>query len=370
MDNLSTLNWKDSGYYCHYSTLKKERDACLERVDWKALCSYASSRNQDKPCSLLDKDTMGGVHLIRLLKFEDDTHWVARVQLAPVTPATASTLQAEIDTMELIRARTDIPVAKVFSYGFYDDNCVHASFTLMEFLPGSSAMDAEGGRDVHHGRIPSRRRDLLFEEVQLSSIRLPKIGSIIKREDNSFDIGPLPSIGGPFSTATRFFKAWAKYAIFPMTDSRIRASRQTGPIEDDLHSIHGFSTYLHDLANNISTTDNDHGPFPLYHPDLYQSNIVVDESFHILGVIDWGGACTVPWEVVEPPLFLSMVPPAMDDLNNYTADGEPNDLDSVRRLNERAQYIENIQNMEKELEVDQKLSTVLLDPACKELLAR
>ncbi|CEL03983.1 hypothetical protein ASPCAL05117 [Aspergillus calidoustus] len=267
--------------------------------------------------------------------------------------------------MELVRARTDIRVPEIYGYETNDDNSVHAAFILMEFLPGSSAMDANGGYEVHQGQFPLEKRVVFFKEVaniqvQLCSVRLPKIGSVIRRDDDTFDVGPLPRLGGPFSTATEFYLAWAKHAKFPTSDSDIRKFMQCGPVDDILSSIHKFPDGLRDLASKISACDN--GPFPLYHPDFYHSNIIVDESFAVLGVIDWEGACTVPWELVEPPLFLCTVPPAMDSPNNYNADGQHKDINVIHRFRERAQYVQFVQEMEEELGMDQSLSRVLMDP--------
>lgn len=36
------------------------------------------------------------------------------------------------------------------------------------------------------------------------------------------------------------------------------------------------------------------GPFPIRHPDLFPNNIIVTNTFHVLGVIDCEGACTMP----------------------------------------------------------------------------
>jgi hypothetical protein len=44
--------------------------------------------------------------------------------------------------MELIRARTSVPIPKIFGYQVGDDNIARAVFTLLAFLPGCSAMDA------------------------------------------------------------------------------------------------------------------------------------------------------------------------------------------------------------------------------------
>lgn len=164
MDEVPSLHWKDDVYYCQHPSRKQARDACLQRVNWKALCEYASSINADEPCSLLDKSTIGGVHLIRLLSF-GGTQWIARVQLEPSTPTTASLLRAEIHAMELVRARTDIPVPKIFGYELDSTNRVGAAFILMEFLPGSSAMDADGGYEVHHGSISPKRQSVFYKQI-------------------------------------------------------------------------------------------------------------------------------------------------------------------------------------------------------------
>ncbi|KAL5365393.1 hypothetical protein BJX96DRAFT_181678 [Aspergillus floccosus] len=358
------LQWKDDDFFRCHPSRKRVRDACLERVRWDALCRYASSKNSGRPCTLLGMSTVGGVHLIRLLSFED-TRWIARVQLEPSTALSASLLQAEIDTMALVRDKTGIPIPNVFGYELTDANEIGAAFVLMEFLPGPSAMDAEEGYESHHGQIPTTRKDQFYREVaeiqvQMASVRLPKIGSITRRNDNSFGVGPIPGFGGPFSTAGDFFKEWAKQAKFPLSDEDIRNYMANGPGEEIIRSIENFLSSLQNLANNISV-DNDRGPFPLYHHDFYQSNIIVDDKFRILGIIDWEGASTVPWELVEPPLFLSIVPPGMDDPNNYKSDGTPKDQSMIQRLHERGEYVKFVQAKEEEMGIDKKLSKTLLD---------
>ncbi|RAL16218.1 phosphotransferase family protein [Aspergillus homomorphus CBS 101889] len=367
MDTSLTLNWKDSDYYLRHPASQHARDACVARVDWDALCTYASSINQGKPCSLLPDSTMGGVHLIRLVNFED-TQWIARIQLEPATPATASGLRAEIDAMELVRARTTIPVPQVFGYKVDDTNPVRAAFTLMGFLPGSSAMDADGGYDVHHGSILPERRDTFYREVagiqvQLASIRVPKIGTVVRREDNSFEVGPLPGIGGPFATATDFFIAWAKKAKFPASEKSIRKRVPDDLAADILNSVNNFPSRLQSIARKIATNDKD--PFPLYHRDLYHSNMIVDERFRIIGTSDWEGASTVPWELFEPPLFIVVGPRALDYADEDAEDRQPEDTERIGLLEESARYVRYVQEREIMLKKDKQLSTVLLDPSAQ-----
>lgn len=164
MDKYAALNWKGDQHLYQ----KAARDACLERVDWQALCAYASSLNNNKPCKLLDKYTAGGVHLIKIIEFEDaKTQWIARLQIKPSTQETADILRAEIAAMELVQARAPlgVPVPKIFGYELDDANTVRAAFMLMEFIPGSAAMDAYGGYGSHYGRIPVERMSGFYREI-------------------------------------------------------------------------------------------------------------------------------------------------------------------------------------------------------------
>ncbi|KAJ5740553.1 hypothetical protein N7493_000425 [Penicillium malachiteum] len=90
-------------------------------------------------------------------------------------------------------------------------------------------MDANGGYEVHRGVIPREYRPNFYssvakyhvclpqnvqveillvwaELVQLTSLRLPKIGTIIQNHEGEYESGPIPGIGGPFDTATKFLR--------------------------------------------------------------------------------------------------------------------------------------------------------------------
>jgi len=60
------------------------------------------------------------------------------------------------------------------------------------------------------------------------------------------------------------------------------------------------------MASRLSTSNE--GPFLQYHDDSLHSNIIVDKNFSVAGIIDWEGACTVPWELVAFPEFLQAIP--------------------------------------------------------------
>ena len=126
----------------------------------------------------------------------------------------------------------------------------------------------------------------------MTALRMPKIGRVFRSSDGTYDVGPIPDLGGPFETATEFFKAWAAQAKFPTLEETIRKMIGGDVVEEVLSSIRSFPTRIQSLAGLLSAHDT--GPFPIYHPDLFQHNVIVDDDFDVLAVIDWQGTYTVP----------------------------------------------------------------------------
>jgi hypothetical protein len=135
--------------------------------------------------------------------------------------------------------------------------------------------------------------------------------------------------------------------------------------DDTLASINRFPSLVKALAVRLSTCNN--GPFPLMHLDLYQSNIIVDDNYKVLGVIDWEGAHSIPWELLEFPLFLSIVPPPMDAPWNYNSYGQPKDPDTRRTWEDQERYANMVVEAESRTGINNKLSSMLQNPAAQHL---
>lgn len=89
------------------------------------------------------------------------------------------------------------------------------------------------------------------------------------------------------------------------------------------------------------------GPFPLDHDDFLHSNIMVDEeNFNVTGIIDWEGACTVPWELIAFPDFLETMPVSFGLPKNYDQNGQPLDKEVQLTWCEREEYIEMVKLLE------------------------
>jgi Ser/Thr protein kinase RdoA (MazF antagonist) len=163
-------------------------------------------------------------------------------------------------------------------------------------------------------------------------------------------VGPIPGIGGPFDSAADFFKAWATHAKFPYKEKTVRERTPADLVDDILKSIQNFRLQLVDFAQRHCFQSR---PFPIFHTDLYKSNILLDSEYNIQGVIDWENAIVAPWEMVEFIKDLAIVPPVIDGPVYHEEDSDR------EVLADRRKYIEAVQEIEKRQQLDNKLSTVL-----------
>lgn len=194
----------------------------------------------------------------------------------------------------------------------------------------------------------------------MTGIRFSKIGRVVRRDDGSYDIDAIPGLGGPFDTASDYFVAWSNAVKHPMKESEVRA-RSPGHLHDEILRSHKYFPRKI-LANLHKMTIRNEGPFPLFHPDFRHSNVIIDSDYKILSVIDWENAGTVPWEIVEFPLFLGDVPQPMDSPANYDAKGNPIDEETRVLRKERNDYVQSVRSIEKEKGSDNSLSTILASP--------
>ena len=91
-----------------------------------------------------------------------------------------------------------------------------------------------------------------------------QIGSITRNVNTcEFEIGASPDgLGGPYSTATEFYGAWAA-----------KNMNLPEPSSDFPSRISGISPYI---------SRYDRGPFRLVHGDFGDRNMLVDEEFNLL----------------------------------------------------------------------------------------
>ncbi|KAF5139258.1 hypothetical protein E5D57_003051 [Metarhizium anisopliae] len=334
------LNWANTDI---------DKEVALGAVDWDALLQYAQATRQkieksEVPltCQLSVENNKGGRNLVRRLHFQDGACWLLRIQLDDPTPESIQRLEQEVHTMSVVRERSEIPVPEVYAYEANYDNVFGAPFMLMEFLPGDTIMDSFGGYQVHRGKIPQN-----FTPDFHATLADIQIGGIVKASNGTYCVGPLPGIGGPFDSPAQFLEAWADNLKFPYSEKTIRERTPPQLVDEILESIRSFSSKLKELAREYGFRT---GPFPLFHTDLYCSNIVLASQYY---VIDWEDSFILPWEMVEFAKNLCMLPPALDGPLYHE------DETDRKRLAERENYINLVRAAEESRGLDHHLSATL-----------
>ncbi|KAL7928818.1 hypothetical protein V8C35DRAFT_325628 [Trichoderma chlorosporum] len=254
--------------------LRSRAESFLASVDWLALREYTAAKRNGINCSLLSD--------------------VPIINLAGCHPPEGA-----------LKTKSD-------SYEDRSDCSVKAAFMLMDCLEANVGMDL--GMEIP----PEYKQDFLsgLAKMHVSpAVRLPQIGTIVSlNADGRCRQGPILGLGGVVAKAK-----------FGMTEEKLREA--SGPYTTEIvPSVLSFPESISRLAGRLSVLDC--GPLPLCHGDFGHNNIVVDDAYRILGIIDCGTAFAGPWEIFgEFPLTLSTAPPAMDVSWNYNEDGSPKDAD-------------------------------------------
>lgn len=117
---------------------------------------------------------------------------------------------------------------------------------------------------------------------------------------------------GPFDTAMEYYATradvlWQKASRHLGESNFLHIKGATSWAQLDQAETAALIAWLHLQAVPLATVPRlDKGPFLLHHPDLSQSNTIVDQEFKIVGLVDWSGASTVPvqsFTVFHAPTF-------------------------------------------------------------------
>lgn len=173
-----------------------------------------------------------------------------------------------------------------------DQNPVGCAFSILEYVDGNTAEEVSRTYPGEHEGIPAQFEEKFWRQVakimvQLASIRLPKIGSVIRDGSGSFVVGPLVEAGsGPYDSAAEF------YADYPLALSK-SLGEQPASGQDELVQAFRFlaASFPSPVARVGDCSDNGFG---LANFDLNPNNFLVDREFNVLAVIDWDSVVSVP----------------------------------------------------------------------------
>lgn len=325
---------------------------------------------------------------------EEDESWIIRFGMRPMDAYfnTAAQLERkilnEVAALHLVRTRTTIPVPQVLAYhpvagdsnpaehqrahGAHPLGPTFPAFVLMTAIRGITIEDcgiaihelghADPDSDPLRGDETMRPilkqylRDIADIHVQLSRITFDKIGGFVMDREGNVSVGPGADFGlGPFESAKEYFgiqaEAYERLAEAASEEEAEETGGKDGGDESAELLKRRFVASLWRTAMMPLVDERDAGgPFPMRHGDLHSENILVDETGHIVGVLDWDCAATVPWEAFAVPTFevsghfgetKSSIPPQRKDpepaedgnghtsQNRSASDKQPRDRKSV-----------------------------------------
>ena len=208
--------------------------------------------------------------------------------------------------MNAPRENTNIPVPEIYLYD-PDLSRVGAPFMLMEYINGNTAMELSArkgcapfvfGTEEQDARL---RRQMAEIQVDLARCHFDSIGSLrFDEEKQEFCIGPLLMAGlGPWKSSFAYYSDVAEFVL------------KSSASYDEITSRHSFAVPI--VFKNLMPRfcSNDKGSFSLTNLNLGFHNVLVNEDFSLIGVIDLDGIMAAPKEVVgQFPTLSGLDPPA------------------------------------------------------------
>lgn len=183
----------------------------------------------------------------------------------------------------------------------------------------------------------------------MASASINKLGSLVLGPNGTIDIGPLPaSFGfeGPFTSAVDYFLSWVAHAEFGNLDFLYGRLEENDELRSLKQAVTLFPSRLKSAVEKRSPKNpiGYENCYPIVHRDFQLHNILFDDTYNVVGVIDWEGSHSAPLEVFAA-------------LTNMYSGFDSKTLHVVAdRDGEGRQYIKDVMDEEKDMGQGCKLS--------------
>lgn len=287
--------------------------APLEEAALRARRHADENLQENISCSISSSSFAYGFNNVVLeVAFSDGVYWVTRVQHSLEDGQDKSEdMASEIATMREVKARTNVPVPQVFAYDDSSLNKVGYPYVLMEYIPGRT-LGGTIASQVPTRHLPKVARQLAEVLHELYGLTFSTLGQIWggEKEDDPVRI---VSVGRPSHLPVATSLEW----FFIQREAENRAALKDHPDDADWRTA---CWILKTAISYIVVEQGLHGPFPLCHLDFHYGNLLFDEDYNLVGVIDWTQAQTVPMErFVVSPEFVTF-PAGSAELNQKILD--------------------------------------------------
>ncbi|KAG8415435.1 hypothetical protein J3458_009282 [Metarhizium acridum] len=285
----------------------KQSNHTYNHTKWDALLDITKQISGDQTSAYEGIFHAGGRHIVRRIKpAERDELWVARIPII-----------------------SDVSVLG-FDSGWWTSEkqfTMESEIATVKFISSPPISPyQESGVCIQHG--PRKKP---------SNAPLDKLGSLVLKSNGDIDIGPLPSqfgFKGPFDFMTDYFSAWAAHNAEFKNICRLKDMQLIRATESFPQRLKLMSN-----ARMIAKTSRN---YPIIHPDFQMHNLLLDDSYDIVGVIDWEFAHTAPVEIFAA---------RMNMYASLDSQGE-----TINLVDEGKQYIADIADTEMNLNPSCRLS--------------
>ncbi|KAH6705750.1 hypothetical protein EV126DRAFT_412686 [Verticillium dahliae] len=267
---------------------------------------------------------MGNQNCHAEITFQDNVKWLARFRLArtssPPREVRDWILRSEAATMIYLQQHTCIPTPKIFDWAAESDpgNTLGVGYILMEKLDGKS-LDWQAATPEQKEKVMQQLVDILLE---IEKHPFEAMGSLVSSAGDTIDVqglahqstfrvgtGPL----GPFSSSLEGSQAMLESYLAMIASGEIDT-----PCPVDTYLVHRFRL---DIVGGLWEDVPVGGQFFLKHPDDKGDHMLVNDSFDIVGIIDWEWTQTVSRaEAFCSPCMMWPVTEFYNGSNELTAD--------------------------------------------------
>uniref|UniRef100_A0A0B7K3K4 Uncharacterized protein n=1 Tax=Bionectria ochroleuca TaxID=29856 RepID=A0A0B7K3K4_BIOOC len=298
----------------NYHGMRERLEELLAKLDKGILLEHAELITGQK-CRMSEPFSAGQYWICFEIIAEDSRLIIARVRLPRHPQASFNTsekdeqyaIACEIATMRFVRQRLPtLAIPQVYAYEDHESQLAinaGAAYMLLEGFYGNTLQDIVP--DLCS--LPSSKLDQIMAQwtmiqTSLATLTYPLIGSISGITETgepvigrlSFAISDGLISQGPFRNAVDYFTALGEAAF--------HRAHTSGNTEDLSHFYKLGAIAFIDIVQSTTLFKTQHAQYPLNHMDLGTQNVIVDNDFNFLAVIDWEFAQTAPWPVNHYPM--------------------------------------------------------------------
>lgn len=307
-----------------------------------AIEQEASALRHGMPCSLDMKHfNKGAFNIVLKVIFDDGVMWVIRIQIPEVLLFNATqraaheetqrkALVSQLGSMQYVRRMTNIPVPEIYGYDFSNQNVAGAPYMFMTLVEGMSIKKWLEENTFTKDKAVEFYTDLAEIMWEFYRTRFDKIGELEFDEDGTVTVegfydSRTHSTYGPFTSAHEFLtqrqqKLWEYRVLAEQQKTAVIPGgfKHWNQLSRDVKDVfiawlyrrvapYGQAEYdaaYKDISEDLNSLSLDRKPdYILFHADLSINNILVNDDFKIIAVIDWDWTASLPKSSFDPLPF-------------------------------------------------------------------